>query len=407
MFTPKEALYSFLANWRGVLVMTAAHGGYDSDRVPLGGAAAVCERLRALWPDAVLIGSGPSADIRVGGLTDRLPSSLSELEYAAFSRRFEAEATAAILGMSPRPMVLSHDISEGPSFARLAAAGVDCVAILHVDVVDYFQRFYLGDVVSAASWTWLHRVTREWLKWPDLLQLVFEKQHQAAAHCRYLVVPSARMQGILSSEYPFMPAGRVQVVPWGAPVSSVGDVSEVKERLRSEWGPGPYVLTMSRIAPEKGQDLLLRHYDGKVVICGEPSYMMGQRYMRKLQRLSEGREVIFPGHLGGAEKRAALELADVFVVASRHESYGLTIVEAMAAGCPIVGLRSYGVEATVEAGWGRIVEDGPSLGAAVRELLGDAALRSSLGAAASVRAASSGFGAAAEQLARLCRGSHR
>ncbi len=405
--TPKEALYSFLANCRGVLVMTAAHGGYDSDRVPLGGAAAVCERLRALWPDAVLIGSGPSADIRVGGLEDRLPSSLSELEYAAFSRRFEREATAAILGMSPRPMVLSHDISEGPSFARLAAAGVDCVAILHVDVVDYFQRFYLGDVVSAASWAWLHRVTREWLKWPDLLQLVFEKQYQAAAHCRYLVVPSARMEGILRGQYPFMPEGRVQVVPWGAPVSAVGDVSSVKERLRSEWGPGPYVLTMSRIAPEKGQDLLLRHYDGKVVICGEPSYMMGQRYMRKLQRLSEGREVIFPGHLGGAEKRAALELADVFVVGSRHESYGLTIVEAMAAGCPIVGLRSYGVEATVEPGWGRIVEDGPSLGSAVRELLGDADLRASLGAAASVRASGTGFGAAAETLARLCRGSHR
>ncbi len=396
-----------MANWRVVLVMTAAHGGYDSDVVPLGGGAAVCERLRSLWPSVCLIGSGPGSDIRVGGLGSVVPSSLNELEYARFSRRFEREATEAILGMCPRPVVLSHDISEGPSFARLAQAGVDCLAILHVDVVDYFQRFYLGDVLSASSWAWLHRVTRSMVKWPDLLQLVFEKQHQAAAHCRYLVVPSARMCSILAAEYPFMPAGRVQVVPWGAPLSSVSGVEEAKELLRSAWGEGPYVLTLSRIAPEKGQDLLLRHYDGKVVIAGAPSYMMGERYMRKLRQLAEGRPVIFPGHLGGAMKRAALELASVFVVSSRHESYGLTIVEAMAAGCPIVGLRSYGVEATVEPAWGRIVEDGPSLGAAVRELLASSELRDSMGAAARERASACGFGAAAEELARLCRGAHR
>ena len=116
--------------------------------------------------------------------------------------------------------------------------------------------------------------------------------------------------------------------------------------------------------------------------------------------------MIFPGHLGGAEKRAALELASVFVVSSRHESYGLTIVEAMAAGCPIVGLRSYGVEATVEPAWGRIVEDGPALGAAVQELLADDGLRSAMGAAARERASACGFGAAAEELLRLCQGSH-
>ncbi|MCW5866702.1 MAG: glycosyltransferase family 4 protein [Candidatus Eremiobacteraeota bacterium] len=389
-----------------MLVMTAAHGGYDSDQVPLGGGAAVCERLRALWPSVCLIGSGPGADIRVGGLDSTLPSSLNELEYARFSRRFEQEATEAILAMRPLPVVLSHDISEGPSFARLAQAGVDCLAILHVDVVDYFQRFYLGDVVSPSSWAWLHRVTRSLVKWPDLLQLVFEKQYQAAAHCRYLVVPSARMKGILEAEYPFMPGGRVRVVPWGAPLTSAAGVEAAKEQLRSEWGPGPYVLTMSRIAPEKGQDLLLRHYDGKIIIAGAPSYMLGQRYMRKLERLAQGRPVIFPGHLGGAMKRAALELASVFVVGSRHESYGLTIVEAMAAGCPVVGLRSYGVEATVEPAWGRIVEDGPALGAAVRELLADEKLRSAMGAVARERAAASGFTAAAEELWRLCQGSH-
>ncbi|MFN8605902.1 MAG: glycosyltransferase family 4 protein [Vulcanimicrobiota bacterium] len=391
------------------VVMTAAHGGYDSDRVPLGGGAAVCERLRALWPEAVLIGSGPGADIRAGGLNERVPSELNEFEYARFSRRFEHEATQAILKI-PGAVVLSHDISEGPSFGLLARSGVDCLAILHVDVADYFQRFYLGDVLPASCWTWLHRKSRMWLKWPDLLQLVFEKQHQAAAHCRYLVVPSARMQGILHEEYPFMPGGRVRVVPWGAPSLALdrAEVEACKARFREQWGPGPYVLTLSRISPEKSQDVLLRgdFGDACVVIAGAPSYMMGQRFMGKLRRLSQGKRVIFPGHLGGAEKRAALELADVFVVCSRHESYGLTILEAMAAGCPIVGVRSYGVEATVEEAWGRIVE-ADLVWPAVRQLLSDHDLRARLGAAASAHAAECGFGTAAKELWRLCEGGGR
>ena len=388
------------------VVMTAAHGGYDSDRVPLGGGAAVCERLRTTWP-VTLIGSGPLSDHRLGGLGDRVPSQLSEFEYARFCRRFEREATELILGMSPRPVVLSHDISEGPSFTRLARAGVDCLAILHVDVVDYFQRFYLGDVLPARSWTWLHRSTREWLKWPDLLQLVFEKQLQAAQSCRYLVVPSLAMKRVLLECYPQMPPGRVQVVPWGAPLvqPSAEEVEAAKVRLRAEWGEGPFVMTLSRISPEKSQDVLLREVrGGTVVIVGAPSYMRGQRFYEKLKRTACARPVIFAGHLGGAEKRAALELASVFVVCSRHESYGLTILEAMAAGCPIVGVRSYGVDATVEPAWGRVVETGAQLGGAIQELLDDPALAARLGAAARERALQCSFQAAADELWRLCEG---
>ena len=388
------------------VVMTAAHGGYDSDRVPLGGGAAVCERLRSTWP-VTLIGSGPLSDHRVGGLGDRIPSQLSEFEYARFCRRFEHEATELILSLKPS-VVLSHDISEGPSFARLARAGVDCLAILHVDVVDYFQRFYLGDMLPSRCWTWLHRATRQWLKWPDLLQLVFEKQLQAAQSCRYLVVPSEAMKSVLLECYPQMPPGRVQVVPWGAPLvqPSRADVEAAKLRLRAEWGEGPFVMTLSRISPEKSQDVLLRsNFSGAtVVIVGAPSYMRGQRFFEKLQRIARPERVIFAGHLGGAEKRAALELASVFVVCSRHESYGLTILEAMAAGCPIVGLRSYGVDATVEPGWGRVVETGAELGGAIQELLDDRALAARLGAAARERASECTFRAAADELWRLCKG---
>jgi glycosyltransferase involved in cell wall biosynthesis len=410
------------------IVMTAAHGGYDSDQVPLGGGAAVCERLCRVWGaaglDVTLIGSGPVAPagvryVRCGGL-ERLPSSLSEFEYGAFSRRFEREATEWLLGCGSRPVVLSHDISEGPSFGRLARAGIDCLSILHVDVVDYFQRFYLGDVVPAHWWARLHEHTN-WLPWPDLLRLVFDKQLQAARHCRHLIVPSPRMETILRQCYPDMPRERVQVVGWGSPLTPV----EAAPSALEEWGLGadtPLVLTMSRISPEKSQDILLRalqHGEARgevpaglvVAVVGGPSYMQGQRFLQRLEGLAAGLKscrVLFPGHMGGGAKRAALERADVFVMCSRHESYGLTIMEALAAGTPVAAIRSYGVDVTVDSSCGVVVEGGAGaerrLWEAIRSLLADRERLRELSAGALARAQRDTFDHAAARLLQLCQG---
>ena len=48
--------------------------------------------------------------------------------------------------------------------------------------------------------------------------------------------------------------------------------------------------------------------------------------------------VVFPGYVTGERKRAFFALADLYVFPSRHESYGLTLLEALAAGLPAVCL---------------------------------------------------------------------
>ncbi len=421
------------------VVMTAAHGGYDSESVPLGGGAAVCERLCRLWqgrPDVkvTLLGSGPRAPegvdyVRVGSLGEAIPSQLSELAYARFCRRFEKEATAWLLDQRERPVVLSHDVSEGPDFGRLSRAGLSCLCILHVDVVDYFQRFYLGDALPPFWWTWMHRQLR-WFPCPDVLRLVFEKQLLAAEHCRTLVVPSQRMLGILEGCYPAMPEGRVQVVPWGAPCTmpAIEEIRAAQEQLARQWQldpRAPLILTLSRIAPEKSQDTLLRALKlgeerGQipagltVAIVGGSSYMMGQRFLQRLKQLASRLKrvrVLFPGHLGGALKWAALQRAQVFAVCSRHESYGLTIMEAMAAGCPTVAVRSYGVDAVTDEDCACVLARGPALESrlweAIRQLLDHPEQRERLATQALRRASEEGFEAAADRLLQLCRGSHR
>ena len=151
------------------------------------------------------------------------------------------------------------------------------------------------------------------------------------------------MKDVIQRCYPDCPADKITVLPWGNLAPRV-DAPAIET-------PEVVVLTLSRLSPEKGIERLLAalpHVTGnvRVWICGAAAYMKGRRYEAKLRRLADGR-VEFLGHVTGARKAAVLQRADIFVSPSRHESYGLTIEEARAAGCRVVSHGHYGAAGTV------------------------------------------------------------
>lgn len=365
-------------------------------------------------------------DYRCVNLLDgRPPSQLSELAYARFCRRFEAETTSRIAALRP-DAVITHDISEGPDFAHLERLGIPCVPVFHVDVVDFFNRIYLGGWLSPGRAAGVFRRLRR-LPIPDVLRLVFDKQEDAVSHCPRLVVPSAAMGPVLQSCYPDMDSDKLETVPWGAPDTPPEAPPGDEEELRRAWGlrGGPVLLTLSRISPEKGQDRLLEalavgEQRGEMpanldlVLCGEAAYMKGRRFLRHLGRLAERlgqARVVFAGHVGGPPKRATYRLADLFVSPSRHESYGLTTMEALSEGTPVLAVRTYGAEATVDSRWGRLVEPGPGLPLrlwlAIRDLLRRPADLRRMGEAGREAARQQTFGQAAARLLEISRSAAR
>jgi glycosyltransferase involved in cell wall biosynthesis len=110
--------------------------------------------------------------------------------------------------------------------------------------------------------------------------------------------------------------------------------------------------------------------------------------------------VIFPGHVTGARKRAFFDLADLYVFPSKHESYGLTLLEALAAGLPAVCLDHDGARSVMREEFGRIVA-APQLRSAIAELLADEALRLQMGAAAQAYAKTQRFTDSAARLADI------
>jgi len=341
-----------------------------------------------------------------------------ERRYAGFCGRFETAATAEVLRHDPaRTRVLINDISEGPDFHRLAAAGYRLVTIYHVDVVAYVAAIYGRNLVAP------ERLVRwyEHLPVGGMARLVFAKQRDSLRYSRAVVVPSQSMREVLLRCYPDTPSGKIHVLPWGAPDPCRHHAGDTKAAaLRRAYAipdDARVLLTLSRISPEKGQDLLLdalleweRRADFPqhplwLFICGDAAYMQGRRFLRRLHALA-GRltktRVIFPGHVTGPRKQAFFTLADLYVFPSRHESYGLTLVEALRAGLPAVCLDHHGAREVMRPGCGLLVA-ADQLRPGIARVLADDHLRARMSQAARDYGATLRFSDAAEKLAALLR----
>jgi glycosyltransferase involved in cell wall biosynthesis len=346
------------------VLYSAAHAEFP-DTEPLGGGKAVADHLIREWnkqkpfPLTVLsparfgLDGEPRSVVAEIGRTRRSASlhEMSEHQYARFCRQFERATTAEILRRDPQQcVVLTNDISEGPDFAALGERSYRLVSLWHVDVVEFFTKFYLQSLVRPEMLTKFRRFALL----PDVLRLVFEKQYDCVRYSARIVVPSPPMKDVILRCYPDCPAEKIVVLPWGnirvGPASSLAVVLDRKQDACATEDDF-VIMTLSRLSPEKGIERLLRALplvNGRcrVWICGAPAYMKGRRYERKLRRLAD-RRVEFLGHVTGERKATLLRRADLFVSPSRHESYGLTIAEAAAAGCRIISHAHYGASGMV------------------------------------------------------------
>ena len=146
------------------------------------------------------------------------------------------------------------------------------------------------------------------------------------------------------------------------------------------------LIHVGRLGPEKNLSFLLKAFvricrlipDANLVLVGDGSEM--DRLRDQAHHSGVGDRVRFIGPVRYEEVPGYLSIADVFVVASQAETFGMVAVEAMAAGLPVVGLASPGIGDTVENGVSGLIVP-PDIQAFVRatvSLLADEDLRERL-----------------------------
>ena len=159
----------------------------------------------------------------------------------------------------------------------------------------------------------------------------------------------------------------VRCVPNGVdvPAAPTGDVAREPRQ----------VLFIGRVSWKKGIDRLIRalaHVPGaELLVAGNDDESLRPDLERLARDCGVGGRVRFLGQVGAAARDALLARASVLVLPSLSENFGNVIVEAMAAGCPVVVTPEVGAADLVTECGGGIVSDGnpEALAAAIGSIL--------------------------------------
>jgi glycosyltransferase involved in cell wall biosynthesis len=174
---------------------------------------------------------------------------------------------------------------------------------------------------------------------------------------------------------------------------------EMRARLTRGHPEGNLLLYVGRLSAEKGLEDIRPVLDA---LPGVRLALVGDGPHRaKLEQHFAGTPTHFAGYLQGAELAAAYASADVFFMPSCTETLGLVLLEAMAAGCPVVAVAEGGIVDIVRDGvTGHLWRHGDQAGAisAVRQLLSDPTHRENMRREARLDAEKWSWAAATRQL---------
>ena len=418
------------------LLYAASDSGFDLRQVPLGGAAPICAFLTEAWRNQSDFAFRLLSPDVIGAEAPRNEDLLhyTPRQYVDFIFKFEQAVTDEILRYDPLDtVVLANDMSDGPRFRLLAEKGYAVYCIYHMNMVHVVTKAFLLDLIrpetSASIYRFLDRSPFRFLL-PKFLNLIFLKQEESLIYCRGIIVPSEGMKRTLVRMYPGVPAAKIHVFPWGSHAETCDEalLSTRVGELRQQYAipeSTTVLITLSRISPEKGQDRLLKALElweeedslpknGLcVLMCGVAGYRHAKSYEKNVKeraaKLKKVR-VIFPGYVYGLEKQAHFRLANLYAFPSRYESYGLTLMEALRAGLPVVACHTDGTEHLVREEFGELLPPEPErripqlLKEAIQRMLADPGRLRTMGQQARLYAETNPFSKTAERLARLMMG---
>jgi glycosyltransferase involved in cell wall biosynthesis/GT2 family glycosyltransferase len=247
----------------------------------------------------------------------------------------------------------------------------DCEALPLLDDPDFTTVVSLHTTYAMAR-----PFKPEWLERPLLgarhVDPVIAAEHAVLARAPYLLANSQAIVDEISATYGLDPGARATIVPHGTPDPlETRNVAAAQREIRALTGAPLRVLYVGRFEPRKGFDIAARvacaMVDDGDVEFGFAGGVLDEAARATLaavgaEAIAGHRAVRFMGLLDRAALDDAYVDADIVLMPSRFESFGLVAIEAMAAGRPVLALDAGGLgEVARDEAGARAFADGPDL----------------------------------------------
>ena len=220
-------------------------------------------------------------------------------------------------------------------------------------------------------------------------------ERTALACARHVIATSTTTARLLAADYD-VPSERLSVVEPGTERVATGP-----RRVESVIA----LLSVGAVVPRKGYDVLvaalarLKHLPWRLVIAGDCGRSVDtfRRLVADVAALGLSDRVRLAGTVTAEELASLYASADLFVLPSRFEGYGMAYAEAIAHGVPVIGTNAGAIPETVPADAGVLVppDDVDMLAATLQRLMDNPAERERLAAGARATAFPSWRGQAA------------
>jgi glycosyltransferase involved in cell wall biosynthesis len=213
-------------------------------------------------------------------------------------------------------------------------------------------------------------------------------ERMALARAHHVVTTTRTVVQTLTADYD-VPAAKLSTAPPG---------TDKATPARGSGGHGPLVLlAVGAVVPRKGYDVLiaalatLRELPWRLIIAGDRTRdpATAQQLGVDIARRDLTDRITVAGAVSDERLDALYDGADLFVLPSRYEGYGMAFAAAIARGLPVIGTAAGAIPEAVPTGAGILVppDNVPALAAALRRLITDGRERERLAAAARSAAA--------------------
>jgi glycosyltransferase involved in cell wall biosynthesis len=249
-------------------------------------------------------------------------------------------------------VIIMHGIWSFPGIAVRSAARRAVIpygVFVHGALDPWFNRMYpLKRIKKSLFWTFQYAVLRDAAAvfFTTAIERDLAKESFRPSRWNSFVIPL----GIADSETSTEESNR-QVEQFYARIPAL--------RGRS------YLLFMGRIHEKKGCDLLIEAFgrlapdypNVDLVMAGPDQMGLQARLQAQAERLGIAGRVRWPGMLQGDLKWGALRACEAFVLPSHQENFGITVVEALAAGRPVLISNQVNIWPEIQADGVGLVED--------------------------------------------------